>query len=186
MSDPRLLWWVDRSAGLVSLGLLTVVLALGILSIGRPPRLPVWRAVVQAVHRELPLVAVLLLAVHIGTAVADPHVGLTLVDVVVPFGAAWEPFWVGLGALAVDVLLVLVVTSLLRTRLDARVWHAVHVLAYALWPLAVGHALAVGTDAGEAPLRWVGAGCLAVVLLALGRRLALAARGPATPPVPVR
>lgn len=181
MSDPRLLWWVDRSAGLVSLGLLTLVLVLGILSVGRPARLPVWRAVGQAVHRELPLVAVLLLAVHIGTAVVDPHVGLTLLDVVVPFGAAWEPFWVGLGALGVDVLLVLVCTSLLRTRLDARLWHAVHVLAYALWPLAVGHALALGTDAGEAPVRWVGAGCLAVVLLTLGRRLATGAHARAVP-----
>lgn len=176
MSDPRLLWWVDRSAGLVSLALLTVVLALGILSVGRPPRLPVWRAVVQAVHRELPLVAVLLLAVHIGTAVADPHVGLRLRDAFVPFGAAWQPFWVGLGALAVDLIVVLVVTSLVRTRLDPRAWHALHVLAYAIWPLAVGHALAIGTDAEALTLRWVGAGCVAVVLLALGRRVTLAVR----------
>jgi DMSO/TMAO reductase YedYZ heme-binding membrane subunit len=176
VNDPRLLWWVDRSAGLVSLGLLTLVLALGILSVGRPPKLPVWRAVVQAVHRELPLVAVLLLAVHIGTAVADPHVGLGLQDVVVPFAAPWEPFWVGLGALAVDLIVVLVVTSLVRSRLDPRLWHALHVLAYAVWPLAVAHAMAVGTDAGERNLRWVGIGCLAAVLLALGRRLQVAAR----------
>lgn len=174
MNDPRLLWWVDRSAGLVSLGLLTLVLALGILSVGRPPRLPVWRAVVQAVHRELPLVALLLLAVHIGTAVADPHVGLRMQDVLVPFGASWQPFWVGLGALAVDLVLVLVVTSLLRSRLDPKLWHAVHVLAYAVWPLAVGHALAVGTDAHAGTLRAIGAGCVALVLLALGRRLAVA------------
>jgi len=173
VSDPRLLWWVDRSTGLVSLALLTLVLVLGILSVGRPPRLPVWRAVVQAVHRELPLVAVLLLAVHIGTAVADPHVGLTLKDVVVPFTAGWEPFWVGLGALVVDLVVVLVVTSLVRTRLAPQVWHAVHVLAYALWPLAVGHALALGTDAGVGAVRWIGAGCVAAVLLALGRRLSL-------------
>lgn len=176
MSDPRLLWWVDRSAGLVALALLTLVLVLGILSVGRPPRLPVWRAVVQAVHRELPLVAVLLLGVHIGTAVVDPHVGLTLVNVVVPFTAAWEPFAVGLGALAVDLLVVLVVTSLVRARLAPQIWHAVHVLAYALWPLAVGHALAVGTDAGAETLRWIGAGCVGMVLLALGRRVAVAVR----------
>ena len=184
MNDPRLLWWVDRSTGLVSLALLTVVLALGILSVGRPPRLPVWRAVVQAVHRELPLVALLLLAVHIGTAIADPHVGLALKHVVVPFTATWEPFWVGLGALAVDLVVVLVVTSLLRGRLAPHVWHAVHVLAYAVWPLAVGHALALGTDAGVGAIRWVGAVCLAVVLLALGRRLALVGSGAA--PVRVR
>jgi predicted ferric reductase len=177
MSDPRLLWWVDRASGLVALGLLTLVVALGVLSVGRPPRLATARAVAQGVHRELPLVAVLLLAVHITTAVADPHVGLGAADVVVPFRADWEPLAVGLGALAVDLLVVVVVTSLVRRRLPLAVWRAVHVLAYLLWPAAVLHALALGTDAGRDGLRWFGAACLGLVALALARRLRLAGPG---------
>lgn len=171
MIDPRMLWWIDRSAGLVSLVLLTVVLAVGVLSVGRPPRLSTWRAGAQAVHRELPLAASLLLAVHIGTAVADAYVPLDLVDVFVPFGAAWRPLWVGFGALAVDVLLVVVVTSLLRRRLSARLWRGVHVLAYLIWPFAVAHALGAGTDVGTSTVRWIGLACVGLVVLAAGRRV---------------
>jgi len=173
VTDPRLLWWVDRSAGLVSFVMLTVVLAVGVLSVGRPPRLSAWRAGAQAVHRELPLVAALLLAVHIGTAVADSFVPLRLRDVLVPFGAAWRPLWVGFGALAVDLLVVVVVTSLLRNRLGTRAWRLVHLSAYLLWPLAAAHALGAGTDANGSTVRWVGLGCVAAVALALVRRVQL-------------
>lgn len=174
VSDPRLLWWVDRSAGLVSLTLLTVVLALGVASVGRPFRVSPLRAGVQAVHRQLSLAAVLLLVLHIGTAVADGFVALDLRDVVVPFTAEWKPLWVGLGALTVDLLVVLVVTSLLRARLPRRLWHGLHVLAYALWPLAVAHALALGSDTAAASARWLGVACVAVVAGSLVRRVHVA------------
>ena len=174
MSDPRLLWWVDRSAGLVSLALLTVVLALGVASVGRPMRVSPVRAGAQAVHRQLSLAAVLLLALHVGTAVADGFVPLRVRDVVIPFAAQWKPLWVGLGALAVDLLVVLVVTSLLRSRLPRRVWRGVHVLAYALWPLAVAHALAIGSDAEAPSARWLGVGCVALVAVSLARRVHVA------------
>ena len=170
MNDPRLLWWVDRAAGMVSLLMLTLVLVLGVLSVGRTRQVSSWRAGTQAVHRELPLAAVLLLLVHIGTAVADSFVPLRLVDVFVPFRAQWRPVWVGLGALAVDLLLVVLVTSVLRTRLTPRTWRATHVLAYLLWPLAVGHALGAGTDTGSVTGRWVGLACLGAVILAVSRR----------------
>jgi methionine sulfoxide reductase heme-binding subunit len=176
VTDPRLLWWVDRATGITALVLLTLVLALGVLSVGRPPRLAAARALVQGVHRELPLVAVLLLVVHITTAVVDPHVHLRPLDVVVPFRASWEPLAVGLGAVAVDVLVVLVVTSLVRRRLPLRLWRATHVLAYILWPAAVLHALAIGTDTSVPGLRLFGVGCLAVVAAAVVRRVSLVVR----------
>lgn len=173
MTDPRLLWWVDRATGLVSLVMLTVVLAVGVLSVGRASRPTAWRAGTQAVHRELPLVASLLLAVHIGTAVADSFVPLRLRDVLVPFGAAWRPVWVGFGSLAVDLLVVVLVTSLLRSRIGPRTWRAAHLSAYLLWPLAVVHALGAGTDVGTSTVRWLGLGCVGVVALTLVRRVQL-------------
>lgn len=155
----------------MSLGMLTLVVVTGILSVARPGRAVSARAGLQAVHRELPLIATLLLAVHIGTAVADGFVPLRLVDVFVPFGAAWKPLYVGLGALAVDVLLVLLLTSVLRRRLSVSLWRGVHRLAYALWPLAVWHAVGAGSDARAVPVRGIGLACMAVVLVAVGRRL---------------
>jgi len=170
VTDPRLLWWVDRSAGLVALVLLTVVLALGVLATART-RLLTWRVLAQGVHRELPLVAAVLLAVHIGTAVVDSFVPLSPLDVVVPFAAGYRPVWIGLGTLALDLLLVVVLTSLLRARLGHRGWRAAHWSAYALWPLALVHALGSGSDMHAATVHRTGLACLVVVVAAAGWRL---------------
>lgn len=180
MNDPRLLWWVDRSAGLVSLVLLTLVMLLGIVATGRPGAAVRPRVMSQALHRQLSLVATLLLAVHIATAVIDSYVPLTVLDVVVPFRAAYRPIWIGVGALALDVLVVLVVTSLLRARLGYRAWRVVHTASYALWPLAVGHALGSGSDMHASTVHAVGITCVAVVLAGAGWRLLTGRSRPAT------
>ena len=178
MNDPRLLWWIDRSAGLVSLVLLTIVMVLGVLAMGRTQRWLSARVVVQGLHRELPLVAGVLLVVHVVAAVIDSFVPLSPLDVVVPFVAGYRPVWIGLGTLALDLLVVLVVTSLLRTRLGHRTWRLVHWSAYALWPLAAVHALGSGSDMHAQTVHRLGLVCVAAVLVAVGWRL-LAGGAPA-------
>jgi len=119
-----------------------------------------------------------LLAVHVGTAVVDSFVPLSPLDVVVPFAAGYRPLWIGLGTLALDLLVVVVLTSLLRTRLGHRSWRVVHWSAYALWPLAVVHALGSGSDMHARTVHELGAACVAVVLLSVLWRL-LTSNGPA-------
>lgn len=171
MTDPRMLWWIDRSAGLVSLVLLTLVMLLGVVATGRPGVAITPRAHVQALHRQLSLVATVLLGVHIVTAVVDSFVPLRVLDAVVPFRAGYRPVWIGLGAVAFDVMVALLVTSLLRKRIRLGMWRAVHLAAYALWPLAVVHALGSGSDMHAQPVHLVGLVCVAVVLSAAGWRL---------------
>src|ERR1700730_10987108 len=45
---------------------------------------------------------------------------------VIPFTSGYRTFWLGLGAIAFDLILALVITSLLRGRLSYRAWRAVH------------------------------------------------------------
>lgn len=145
----KAVWFLSRGTGMTSLVLLTVVLVLGILTrSGRPlPNLP--RFVTAGLHRNASLLAVSLLAVHVLTAVADPYSLTGFIGLVVPFTGAYRPLYVGLGTLAFDLVLGLVVTSLLRLRIPDRAWRAVHWLAYACWPLAVVHGWGSGTDAGR-------------------------------------
>ncbi|MCW2621801.1 MAG: putative integral rane protein [Frankiales bacterium] len=143
------LWYLNRATGIVTMVLLSLVVALGVLTRRSVPLPGLPRFVTAGLHRNAALIAVGLLAVHIGTAVADPYALLRLVDVVVPFGGGYRPFWVGLGTLTLDLLAVLVVTSLVRHRLSDRTWRAVHLSAYAFWPLALAHGLGSGTDAGR-------------------------------------
>ena len=166
-STAAALWYLGRGAGVVTLVLLSLTLVIGILTrSGRPlPGLP--RFAVAALHRSVSLLAVVMLGVHIVTLTLDPQAQLRWIDAVLPFGAAWRPGWVGLGALSLDVMLALVVTSLLRHRIGRRAWRAVHWTAYASWPLAVFHSLGTGTDVGTGWFNLVLLGCSAAVLAAL-------------------
>ncbi len=163
-------WYLARGTGVVSLVLLTIVVALGIATRSGRPAFGLPRFAVTGVHRNASLLSVLLLAIHVGTLLVDPYAHLKLVDVVLPFAGAYRPVWQGFGTLALDLVVALVVTSLLRHRLGLRAWRAVHWLAYAAWPFAFLHALGTGTDAGEAWLRGTAAVCAATVLAAVGWR----------------
>ncbi len=168
----QLFWFVSRAAGLVSLVLLTTTVVLGITGKVRValPGLP--RFVLAHLHRNLSLLTVLFLGVHVSTAVIDPFAGIRWVDTVVPFLSGYRTFWLGLGVVALELLAALVLTSVLRARIGLRAWRAVHWAAYACWPVAVVHGLGMGGPDSRTP--WVlvlTVGCVALVAGALVRRM---------------
>lgn len=141
-----LLWYLNRSTGLVVLALLTVTTILGILATTRGRRL-LPRFVGQSLHRNLALWSLILLVLHVATAVVDSYVDIRWWQAVVPWvGSTYMPMWLGLGTLSLDVIVLVVVTSLLRARMRHRSWRLVHLLSYAAWGIAVGHGLGIGTD----------------------------------------
>ena len=108
------------------------------------PRWP--RFVLDSLHRNVSLLAVAFLLVHILTAVLDSFAPISLTDAIVPFGGSYRPFWLGLGAVAFDLLLAVALTSIVRRRLGYGAWRATHWLAYACWPIALLHGLGTGSD----------------------------------------
>ncbi|GHD90955.1 ferric reductase-like transmembrane domain-containing protein [Streptomyces naganishii] len=171
------LWYASRAGGTLTLILLTATVALGIASGGRAVPRGVGRFEIGLLHRNLSLLTLVFLAVHVVTAVLDPFVHLGWAVAVVPFGASYRPLWLGLGTAALDLLLAVLVTSALRRRLGVRRWKAVHWLAYAAWPLALFHSAGTGTDT-RLPLQlWLYAGCLGAVVAAVWWRLAKAGPG---------
>jgi sulfoxide reductase heme-binding subunit YedZ len=164
-------WYLMRATGLVSLIFLTLVVALGVATStrARPRGLPLY--VTTTIHRNAALLAVAFLSVHVATAVIDPDAAVQLTAVLVPFTARWAPVWVGLGALALDLVAALVLTSLVRRRLPYPLWRRIHWAAYAAWPLALAHGLGAGTDRGTGWMRAVDAACVGLVGAALVWRL---------------
>ena len=176
MLNGPLLWYLNRSTGFVLLILLTLSVVLGIIAAGsthgRPAQgLP--RFFSQSVHRNIALLSVLLLAAHVTTAVVDSFVDIRWWQAVVPFGATYQPLWLELGALALDLIVAVVLTSLFRTRMRNRSWRLIHLLSYLAWGIAVVHGVGIGTDMTLAnPWGLVVTGvCVLIVLLAAGWRL---------------
>lgn len=184
--SPSAYWYLARGTGAVSLLLLTASVVLGILGSvrftgGRWPRFAI-----DAVHRDVSLLVLVVLVLHIVTSVLDGFAPISLLDGVIPFTGAYRPLWLGLGALSFDLLVALAVTSVVRRRLGYQAWRAIHWLAYAIWPVAVLHGLGTGTDVKQWWMLALTVACVAAVLAAVFSRIAYASsqytavRGPAT------
>jgi len=169
-------WYASRATGVVSLLLFTAVMVLGILvnRQGRLPGLP--RFAVTNLHRNLSLLAVIFLVIHIVTAVMDSFVSIPLISGVVPFTSGYEGFWLGLGAISLDIMLALIVTSLVRGRLNRKVWRAVHWLAYASWPIAFAHSIGSSTDLRHGLLADLAIACALLVAGSVAWRVIAVAR----------
>jgi sulfoxide reductase heme-binding subunit YedZ len=177
MNAGPVLWYLTRGSGAVTLLLLTAAVVLGITTRTHRAGLRWPRFVTAGLHRNVSLLVVVFLAVHVATTVIDGYAPIGWLDALVPFRSAYRPLLLGLGALAADLLLALVVTSLLRRRIGQRGWRAVHRLAYACWPVAFVHGLGVGSDTGQAWMLVLDACAAAAVGAAVVWRLT--DRGPA-------
>ena len=169
---PSAYWYLARGTGAVALVLLTGSVVLGILGSVRfaAPRWP--RFAIDAVHRDISLLVLVVLAIHIVTSVLDGFAPITLLDGVVPFVTPYRPLWMGLGTLAFDLLLAIAIASLVRRRLGYRAWRAIHWLAYASWPVAVLHGLGTGSDVKQWWMLGLTAACIVAVLVAVWTRIA--------------
>lgn len=171
--EGPLLWFLNRGSGFALLAVLSLAVLLGVLSKAGRAGGVVPGFVLQSLHRSISLLGVSLLTVHVLTAILDEFVDIVWWDALLPLGATYQPLWLGLGALSLDLILAVVVTSLLRPRVGYETWRVVHVLAYAAWSAGLVHGLGIGTDTAEPWAAAVYLGCVLVVGAAGLVRLAM-------------
>jgi sulfoxide reductase heme-binding subunit YedZ len=171
MTTGTAFWYASRATGVISLLLLSLVVIFGILvnRQGRLPGLP--RFAITGLHRNLSLLAVTFLGLHIVTAIADGYAHIPWLSTVVPFTSGYERFWIGLGTVAIDLVAAVIVTSLLRDRLTPSVWRAVHWLSYLSYPVTVVHAIGASKDLQSGWLLKLTAVTVLAVVAAIGYRV---------------
>jgi sulfoxide reductase heme-binding subunit YedZ len=185
MNDTAL-WYATRGAGVVSLLLFTGVMCLGVLTAVRWQSRSWPRFLTAGLHRNLALISVAFLAVHIITAIVDPYVSLGWLTAIVPFSSTYRQLWLGMGVLGFDLLLAIAATSLVRGRIGYRAWRAVHWLSYASWPLALAHGIGTGTDASATWMRVLDVACVGAVLAAVAWRLLAVRPTKSAPQITIR
>ncbi len=174
--NSTFVWYATRASGIVSLILLTLTMVLGLVTTGRAQRRNWPGFAQQEIHRRISILAVAFLGIHVVTSILDTYVHIGWFAIVVPFASPYSPFWVGLGTIALDLMVAVFVSSLLRAHLKPGTWRGIHWLAYASWPIALAHTFGMGTDSRE---RWVialGALCVLSVGVALVWRLRVSAK----------
>ncbi len=155
---------------------LTTAVGVGLVATDRIVMRPGHRVVAQAVHRGVSLAALMSLVAHIILEIVAhrSHV----IDAVVPFLAQNRTLYVGLGTVASDLVVLIVITGFLRGRFAGRhpgAWRAVHAIAYLAWPLSIIHGLMAGRTA-KPYVDWSYGACVALVALAVGIRFAATIR----------
>jgi predicted ferric reductase len=172
------LWYTTRGAGAVSMILLSGVVVLGVLSTMRVQSAAWPRFLTTGLHRNLALLTLVFLALHILTAVVDPFTHLGWLTAVVPFSSYYRTLWLGLGTIAFELLAAIIVTSLLRGVIGQAAWRIVHWLTYASWPIAIVHGFGTGTDAWAAWFMILAIVCVSAVALVVVLRLLQPATDP--------
>jgi predicted ferric reductase len=173
-----ILWYTTRGAGAITIVLLSCVVVLGIISTLRMQS-PAWpRFLTTGLHRNLALMTLAFLALHIVTAVVDPFTNLGWAAALVPFSSSYRTLWLGLGVIAFQLLTAILITSLVRGLLGHRTWRAIHWLTYAAWPIGIIHGLGTGTDTWSAWMLAITAACVAAVGMAVIVRLTTGSTDP--------
>ena len=171
-AGPSAYWYLTRSTGAMALVLLTATVVLGVVDVRRLGSAAWPRFLFDALHRNLSLLTLVFLVLHIITSVLDSFAPISLTAAFVPFISSYRPFWLGLGAVAFDLLLAVTITSLLRRRIGVDTWRRVHWLAYACWPVALLHGFGTGSDVKSGWLQLLSAACVVAVVLAVVYRAA--------------
>ncbi len=166
-------WYLTRSTGAMALLLLTAAIILGVVDVQRwsTPRWP--RFLLDSLHRNVSLLALVFLVLHVITSVLDSFAPISLIDAFVPFVGSYRPFWLGLGAISLDMIIAVILTSLLRQHIGYGTWRAVHWLTYASWPIALLHGLGTGSDVQFTWLLAISVLCIVAVIAAVLTRVAI-------------
>jgi sulfoxide reductase heme-binding subunit YedZ len=173
LTSSKATWYLTRGTGAMALVLLTIVAVLGVANTVRWTPAATPRFVIQRLHRNLSLLAVVFVAVHVATAVVDGFAPIRWIDAVVPFRSPYRQLWLGLGAVAVDLMIAIIVTSLVRARVGYTAWRILHWLSYGLWLSAMFHGLGIGSDATQPWMLALVAVSIGVILAAVLWRIAL-------------
>ena len=171
------LWYTTRATGFVTLALFTVVVTLGTLVANRVGGTVVGRFELNELHRSVSMVAMAFLGLHVATTALDSFVPTGWLSVVVPGASHYRTLGVALGAVAIDLMIAVWVSSLLKQRVRPGSWRFIHWFSWAAYAAALVHAYATGTDARHGVgLYALGLAGVAVLAAAAWRALGRPAR----------
>ncbi len=172
MTADQFFWVLARVAGLGSYAALAIALLTGIaLRTAVLDWLGSNRAV-RSLHEYTTVLWVPLGAVHVLSLLFDSTARIGPLDVVVPFHSSYGTLAIALGALSLDLLMVVAVTAYMKRRMRKDVWLWVHRLAYVAFALLFLHAVLSGTDFSDPAVSAITWGAAAGLLtLGLARLL---------------
>lgn len=151
---------------------------------------PGQRVMMQSIHRATSFGAFAFLIIHVVTEILAQRIDV--IDAFIPFLQPFKTFYIGLGTIAGDIMILLVITGIMRKRFVANGkgtwrWRAIHYSNYVMFVFGVWHGL-LGGRPGKPYVSWSYGFVVAFVALFLALRVLSNSLRPkealSAPPVP--
>ena len=140
-----MIWYAARAGGVLAYVLLSASAVLGMVLARK--RTPPWpKFAVEEVHRFLTILTGVFLAIHVGALLADSYTPFSLGQVLVPFASSYRPFGTALGIVALELLVAVALTNLVRRRIPRRLWRRAYFLTFGVWGAATLHGVPLRKD----------------------------------------
>ena len=179
-------WVLLRAAGIGSYLMLFLSVAWGLVATTSIVTKRISKPSANLFHAFVASAGLALLGVHLGLLLVDGFMPFSLAEITVPMASEYRPVAIAAGIAAMYAIVIVIVTSWLRTSIGTVWWRRLHVLAVPAFTMALVHGVFAGTDT-ERP--WMFAlyavTGLLVVFLTLVRALTYGYRAPRPVP-PVR
>jgi predicted ferric reductase len=167
---------LDLSAylGLIAVGAVTLNMILGMLMAFHYSPVRSWphrRFNYFSLHNWCGYVALAAATLHAAVLLANKSPKFRVMDLVYPVYSPSQPLENTLGAIALYLIAIVVVTSYLRLRLGRRLWKAFHFSVYVAAAALFAHSLLTHPDLKNAPVDWFDGGkmfvelCLALIAI---------------------
>jgi methionine sulfoxide reductase heme-binding subunit len=166
---------LDLSAylGLIAVGAVTINMLLGVLMIFRYSPVRYWphrRFNYFALHNWTGYLALLFATLHPIVLLFNRSPKFRVLDIVYPVRSPQQPLENTIGAIALYVVAIMVVTSYLRIQLGRRLWKAFHFTVYLGAVALFWHSLFTDPSLKPSPIDWLDGGkvfvevCAAIIL----------------------
>jgi methionine sulfoxide reductase heme-binding subunit len=140
-------WITTRAAGSVALVAASVSLCVGLLMSGRMIK---GRGIdLRVAHEALSLTALVALAIHVVSLLADSFFHPSLLDVTVPFVSGYREPWMSIGIIGGWGLAALGLSYYARGMIGPDRWRRLHRWTAAAWAMGLAHSIGEGTDNGR-------------------------------------
>jgi methionine sulfoxide reductase heme-binding subunit len=158
---------LDLSAylGLAAVGVVTLNMLLGVLMAVRYSPLRSWphrRWNYFALHNWCGYIALVTSILHPLTLLLNKTPKFHLIDLLYPVHSPSQPLENTIGAVALYLVAIVVITSYFRIRLGRRIWKAFHFTIYVAAVALLFHSLLTDPDLKNAPVDWFDGGKLFV------------------------
>jgi DMSO/TMAO reductase YedYZ heme-binding membrane subunit len=160
-------------AGVFALIALCASVGAGLVATDRMVLSPGHRVWIQSAHRAISFGALSFLIIHIVTEILAQRAHV--IDAVVPFLSPFRTFYIGIGTISSDLIILLVITGILRKRFTGNGknvwrWRAIHYTSYVAFVFGVWHGL-LGGRPGKPYVDWSYGFVVAFVALGLAVRI---------------